>query len=200
MTQLLRLVVIALMFAGTITAPAAEAKVRIVFFTPKDVAPPPNVGHRMKQAIAEHKIPRQGSTWWIFVYGTKLKASHGYGGFGDVKGNGWALLVWCEVPGELTMETPLAGGIAGRVNLKGYLHELGHTMNLAHFGPLDRDSRTDGMSLMGPRSDESRPAQGRRRDSRGFPGCWKYQEPDRSAESSRLTTGCSSLLRWCRAY
>ncbi len=151
MTQLLRLVVIALMFAGTITAPAAEAKVRIVFFTPKDVAPPPNVGHRMKQAIAEHKIPRQGSTWWIFVYGTKLKASHGYGGFGDVKGNGWALLVWYEVPGELTMETPLAGGIAGRVNLKGYLHELGHTMNLAHFGPLDRDSRTDGMSLMGPK-------------------------------------------------
>ncbi|MBG88870.1 MAG: hypothetical protein CMO80_18480 [Verrucomicrobiales bacterium] len=104
-----------------------------------------------EQAMAEHKIPRQGSTWWIFVYGTKIKASRGYGGFGDPKGNGWALLVWHDLPGEFNNDSPLAGGITDQINLKGYLHELGHTMNLAHFGPRDREVKAGlGMSLMGP--------------------------------------------------
>lgn len=194
-------------------AAADEAKVRIVFFTPKDVQPPAKVAERMRQvvdygqdfygkwlrhwgyepenvlpidhdsngfpkihfvkgaetaasgkynkvgyqwavreqAIAEHGIPRAGSTWWIFVYGTKLRASRGLGGFADVKGNGWALLVWHDVPGRLLNDTALSGGVAEQINLKGYLHELGHTMNLAHFGPLDRMVRAgEGRSLMGP--------------------------------------------------
>ena len=105
-------------------------------------------GQVREAAIAEHDIPRTGSTWWIFVYGTKLRASRGLGGHGDRKGNGLALLVWHDVAGELTDEVPLAGGIADRMNLKGYLHELGHTMSLPHIGP--KESLGLGMSLMGP--------------------------------------------------
>ncbi len=101
-----------------------------------------------EQAISEHSIPREGSTWWIFVYGTKLRASRGWGGWDDDRGNGLTLLVWQMSEGKLTSETPLAGGLADRINLKGYLHELGHTMNLPHIGPSDFHKR--GMSLMGP--------------------------------------------------
>ena len=36
-----------------------------------------------EQAIRQYTLPRRGSTWWIFVYGTKQKASRGYGGFAD---------------------------------------------------------------------------------------------------------------------
>lgn len=193
---------------------AAEAKVRIIFFTPSDVDPPENLAQRMTevvnygqafyskwlthwgyepenvlavdrdeqgvpviyhvrgdkyaasgaydtigyqgkvrdQAIKQYGIPREGSTFWIFVYGTKLQASRGFGGFGDRGGYGWALLVWHDDPGQLTLDMPMAGGLADAINLKGYLHELGHTMNLAHFGPLDRMSlgAGEGMSLMGP--------------------------------------------------
>lgn len=105
-----------------------------------------------EQAIKQYKLPRRGSTWWIFVYGTKLKASRGVGGFTDDKGYGWALLVWHEVPGKLPLDMPMSRQVADLINLKGYLHELGHTMNLPHFGPLDRMSigAGEGNSLMGP--------------------------------------------------
>lgn len=197
--------------ACVVPVDAAEAKIRIVFFTPSDVTPPASVENRMKEvvdyaqnfyskwlnhwgydvknvlpvdrnengipkiyyvkgdenaasgkydnvgfqglarnkAIEQYKIPREGSTWWIFVYGTKLRASRGWGGFSDRYGNGIALLVWHDIPGKLDNKSPLAGGIADQINLKGYLHELGHTMNLAHFGPLDQHTKEFGMSLMG---------------------------------------------------
>lgn len=206
------LVFLWLVCIATQPAFAKEAKIRIVFFTPKDVQPPANVEERMKEVvdygqayyskwlnhwgyptktalpidrneagipkiyflkgtetaasgkydkigyhgivrnrvISEHNVPREGSTWWIFVYGTKLRASRGWGGFNDRNGLGIAQLVWHDFPaGKLTNETPLAGGIAEQINLKGYLHELGHTMNMAHFGPTDRHSKKHGMSLMG---------------------------------------------------
>lgn len=101
-----------------------------------------------EQAIAQYGIPRSGSTWWIFVYGTKLKVSRGWGGDGDNRGNGITLLVWNDVAGEFSSDDPLAGGVADRMNLKGYLHELGHTMSLPHIGPNDEHGL--GMSLMGP--------------------------------------------------
>ncbi len=203
------------------TVRAAEAKVRIVFFTPKDVEPPANVPQRMQeiveygrtfygkwmqrwgyepgnllpvdqnkdgtpvvyfvkgaetvasgaydkigiqgpireQAIAQYKIPRAGSTWWIFVYGTKLGVSRGYGGYADKKGNGYTLLVWNDVPGKLTPDVPLAGGVADKLNLKGYLHEFGHTMSLPHIGPMNR--HRSGMSLMGPNARTYRRARSR---------------------------------------
>lgn len=114
-----------------------------------------NVGFQgaiREQAIKQYKVPRHGSTWWIFVYGTKLRASRGYGGFTDKSGYGWALLVWHEVPGKLPLDMPMSRRVADLINLKGYLHELGHTMNLPHFGPLDRMSigAGEGNSLMGP--------------------------------------------------
>lgn len=189
---------------------AAEAKIRIVVFTPKDVRPPANIRSRMKQvvdygqwfygkwlqhwgyepanvlpvdrdgkgnpviyfvrgphpaasgrydkpgfqgqvreqAIKTYRIPRQGSTWWIFVYGTKLRASRGWGGHADSKGNGYTLLTWNDVAGDVKPGDALAGGAADKLNLKGYLHELGHTMSLPHIGPNDRHGL--GMSLMGP--------------------------------------------------
>lgn len=105
-------------------------------------------GQVRETAIAQYEVPRTGSTWWIFVYGTNLRASRGWGGHGDRNGNGIALLVWHDVAGELTDDVPLAGGIADEINLKGYLHELGHTMSLPHIGPSD--SHGLGMSLMGP--------------------------------------------------
>lgn len=211
MSASLRSVVSAiLVFACAGSAVGEEARMRIVVFSPKDVAPPKNIPQRMKQvvdyaqsfygqwlqhwgyepenvlpvdrdakgvpvvyfvrgtetaasgkydqvgfqgeirerAISQHRIPRSGSTWWIFVYGTKLKASRGWGGHADVKGNGLTLLVWNDVPGDLSNDDPLAGGTADRLNLKGYLHELGHTMSLPHIGPSPRHGL--GMSLMGP--------------------------------------------------
>lgn len=211
---LLLLISLTLNFASTNVVAAADAKIRIVFFTPQDIEPPEGVSQRMKevvdygqafygkwlkhwgyepqnvlpierdkdgipaiyyvrgdktaasgaydevgyqgavreQAIQQYKIPRAGSTFWIFVYGTKLKASRGVGGVGDSKGNGWALLVWHSVKGELPLDLPMCRLTADRINLKGYLHELGHTMNLAHFGPLDSMTPRHGMSLMGPNS------------------------------------------------
>jgi len=214
-----------LVTAGFVTsATAADARIRIVFFTPSDVDPPPGVPERMKQvvdygqafygqwlehwgyepeevlpidrdeqgvpvmyyvrgqetaasgkydnpgiqgpirelAIAEHSIPREGSSWWIFVYGTKLAASRGSGGWGDKRGNGLALLVWHADAGELTPDAPLAGGLADRINLKGYLHELGHTLNLPHIGPRDRNPL--GMSLMGPNARTYRRARSTREE------------------------------------
>lgn len=195
-------------------AVAADAKIRIVFFTPQDVDPPAGVPSRMQEvvdygqafyshwlshwgyepentlpidrdkdgvpkiyyvrgdkpaasgaydevgfqgavrdeAIRRYRIPRESSTFWIFVYGTKLKASRGVGGFGDKGGNGWALLVWHDVKGELPLDLPMCRLTADRINLKGYLHELGHTMSLPHFGPLDAMTPRSGMSLMGPNS------------------------------------------------
>ncbi|MEW4526948.1 hypothetical protein [Maioricimonas sp. JC845] len=115
-----------------------------------------------EQAIAEHDIPRQSSTFWLFVYGTKLRASRGWGGHGDRNGNGLTLLVWHDDPGELPLDAPLAGGLADRINLKGYLHELGHTMSLPHFGPLD--SHNLGMSLMGPNARSYRGARKNREE------------------------------------
>lgn len=203
---------------------AADSRIRIVLFTPRDVEPPAGVAERMReivdygqafyghwlqhwgyepenvlpvdrddnglpvvyfvkgketaasgkydevgyqgaireQAISEYKLPRDGSTWWIFVAGTKLKASRSWGGFGDRNGNGLTLLVWNDVPGELTNETPLAGGVADRLNLKGYLHELGHTMSLPHIGPSDRLKL--GMSLMGPNARTYRKAKSSREE------------------------------------
>jgi hypothetical protein len=128
-----------------------------------------NVGFQeavREQAIQQYKLPRQGSTWWIFVYGTKLKASRGVGGFGDSKGYGWALLVWHEVPGKLPLDMAMSRRVADLINLKGYLHELGHTMNLPHFGPLDRMSigAGEGMSLMGPNTRTYRKARRNREE------------------------------------
>ena len=204
------LLIACFLHAAHSVTPAAEPRIRIVFFTPSDVEPPAGVRERMKevvdygqafyghwlkhwgyepenvlpvdrdengipivyfvkgqetaasgkydkvgiqgaireQAISEHSIPREGSTWWIFVYGTQLRASRGWGGWGDDRGNGLTLLVWQTGEGKLTPETPLAGGLADQINLKGYLHEFGHTMNLPHIGP--NDSHRLGMSLMGP--------------------------------------------------
>lgn len=116
------------------------------------------------QAVRKYGIPRAGSTFWIFVYGTKLKASRGVGGIGDKKGNGWALLVWHEVHGDLPLDLPMCRLTADRINLKGYLHELGHTMNLAHFGPLDEMTIRHGMSLMGPNSRSYRRARRNREE------------------------------------
>jgi hypothetical protein len=101
-----------------------------------------------EQAISEHSIPREGSSFWIFVYGTKLRASRGWGGWDDERGNGLTLLVWQTAEGNVHADDPLAGGVPELINLKGYLHELGHTMNLPHIGPTEKQDL--GMSLMGP--------------------------------------------------
>lgn len=190
----------------------AEAKIRVVFFTPKDVEPPENIKERMRQvvdygqayytkwlkrwryepetvlpvdrdeegypviyfvkggrtaasgaydkvgyqgkvrdaAIKQYKLPREGSTWWIFVYGSNLRASRGWGGHADRGGNGYTLLVWNDVDGDISLEDKLCSGAADLLNLKGYLHELAHTMSLPHFGPHEKLDL--GMSLMGPNS------------------------------------------------
>jgi hypothetical protein len=226
---MLRLVTLLFLASGLLhtahgVGAGAEARVRIVFFTPSDVEPPGDVRQRMKdvvdygqtfygrwlqhwgyepenvlpidrdedglpvvyfvkgsetaasgkydevgfqgavreQAIAEHGIPRAGSTWWIFVYGTRLRASRGWGGWGDDRGNGLALLVWHADKGELTPEMPLAAGLADQINLKGYLHELGHTMSLPHIGASDAHGL--GMSLMGPNARTYRRARSNREE------------------------------------
>jgi len=203
---------------------AAEARVRIVFFTPSDVDPPENVPQRMKQvvdagqafygrwmqhwgyepeqvlpidrdeqgrpvvyfvrgeetaasgkydeigyhgmiretAIMQYGIPRDGSTWWLFVYGTNLRASRGWGGWQDRNGNGIAMLVWHDFDEPLPDDDRIAGGVADRINLKGYLHELGHTMSLPHIGPSDRHGL--GMSLMGPNARSYRSARSNQED------------------------------------
>ena len=224
---MLRSVMTALLItAGVLSSgvAAADARIRIVFFTPSDVAPPPGVPERMKQivdygqafygqwlehwgyepenvlpvdrdeqgvpvvyfvrgketaasgkydkvgiqgqireqAIAEHSIPREGSTWWIFVYGTKLAASRGWGGWADDRGHGLTLLVWQTAEGDVSPDAPLAGDVADRINLKGYLHELGHTMNLPHIGFNEKHNL--GMSLMGPNARTFRRARSTREE------------------------------------
>jgi hypothetical protein len=212
--------------AGFATASAADARIRIIFFTPSDVEPPNSVPSRMKevvdygqnfyskwlthwgyepelvlpidrdeqgipqiyyvrgdqpaasgaydsmgfhgavmdQAVRQYNLPRAGSTFWIFVYGTKLKASRGFGGAEDRGGYGWAVLVWHDIPGELPLDLPMCRLTADRINLKGYLHELGHTMNLPHVGPLDEMAARHGMSLMGPNSRSYRRARRNREE------------------------------------
>eukprot|EP00913_Durusdinium_trenchii_P035313 g33043.t1 len=117
-------------------------------------------GRVREQAINTYQIPRQGSTWWIFVYGTKLRVSRGWGGHADRKGNGYTLLVWNDVKGDVSLNDPLCSGTADRLNLKGYLHELGHTMSLPHIGPNDKAGL--GMSLMGPNARTYRKARSSR--------------------------------------
>lgn len=218
------LLCVALWSMAAVPAAGAEARIRIVFFTPSDVDPPPGVPVRMQQiveygqafygqwlqhwgfepenvlpverdndglpvvhfvrgsetaasgkyddvgiqgaireqAIAEHSIPREGSSFWIFVHGTKLRASRGWGGWGDRNGNGLTLLVWQTAEGDFSPDDPLAGGVPDQINLKGYLHELGHTMNLPHIGPSEKHDL--GMSLMGPNARSYRQARSSREE------------------------------------
>lgn len=105
----------------------------------------------IKKTAAKYSVPGNNHVWWIFVYlGDAPVRFSDYRGSGTSLHGGWAILNYDSAPGEIEVQTPLAGGFNQDFTLKAVIHELGHGFGLPHWGPLARDRR--GNTLMGPQT------------------------------------------------
>jgi hypothetical protein len=105
----------------------------------------------INKAAIQYKVPRNLNVWWIFVYlGDPPARFPEYGGKGNHRDGGWALVNYSTAPGEVRPGSDMAGGLNQEITLKGCIHELGHALGLPHIGPNPRKGL--GNSLMGPQT------------------------------------------------
>ena len=105
-----------------------------------------------RRAADQYQVAGQGHIWWVFMYlGDRPKRYEDWGGWGNSREGGWAIVNYDTIPGEIRPDLGLDEGFNGKYFLKGTVHELGHAFGLPHAGP---DIPLGlGNTLMGPNMD-----------------------------------------------